>query len=134
MKEGVKISTNIDKLKPKQERLLVALFTENTNEAAYKKAGITHNTGYKYLNDPTFQKRYNEMKRLIMQETTQAIQQASTSAVKVLVGILNDTEANNSDKIRVASIILDNAYKALELDDITERIDKLERMTDQEGG
>lgn len=134
MKEGVKISTNIDKLKPKQERLLVALFTENTNEAAYKKAGITHNTGYKYLNEPTFQKRYNEMKRLIMQETTQAIQQASTSAVKVLVGILNDTEANNSDKIRVASIILDNAYKALELDDITERIDKLERMTDQEGG
>lgn len=70
---------------------------------------------------------------MVMQETTQAIQSTSRQAVDVLTDILDDEEASNSDRIRVASIVLDNAYKALELDDISARIDSLEEFVDKGG-
>lgn len=112
---------------------MIALFTEPTKEAAYKKAEISRNTGYRYINDPEFKKHYMEMKRMVMQETTQSIQQASHGAVDVLIEILNDPDANNGDKIRVASIILDNSYEALELDDISERLESLEGLMNKDG-
>lgn len=121
------------KLKPKQEAFLLALFTERTKEAAIRKADIARNTGYKYLHDPDFKQAYRDMQRMVMQETTQAIQSTSRQAVEVLNDILDDEEATNSDRIRVASIILDNAYKALELDDISARIDSLEELMDKDG-
>lgn len=49
------------KLKPKQEAFLLALFTERTKEAAIRKADISRNTGYKYLNDPEFKQAYRDM-------------------------------------------------------------------------
>lgn len=111
----------------------MALFTETTKEAAIKKAGIARATGYKYANDPIFKQHYMEMKRRLMEQTTQTIQQASNKAAKALIGVLDDEDASVSERTRAASIILDNAYKAQELDDITARIEQLERSL-EEGG
>lgn len=119
-----------DILNQRQEKFLRALFETDTIEKACDVAGINKNTGFKYLKDETFINEYRAIRRELMQQVTGRLQKASDEAVQVLEEVMKDKQ-NSTPSVRVqsAKTILDVAYRSLEIDDMQERIEKLESVT-----
>lgn len=108
------------------------MLTEPTFEASYRKAGISKATALKYRHDSSFRQAYNEAKRQVMEQVTTKLQESATEAVNVLKAIMNDEEAPASSRIQSARIIIDTAYKGVELDDLAERLDEIETVIDNQ--
>ena len=113
-------------LKPKQVQLLEAYLTEPSFEASYKKVGLSKPTALKYRNDPAFKQAYTVSKRKMMEEVTTRLQQASFEAVDVLREVMNDVDSTPTARIQGAKAVIENAYKGIELEDISLRLEAIE--------
>lgn len=115
------------KLTAKQEKFIIALMQTSTIVDACKQAGITGNTGHKYLNDPGFNREYLKVRRGTMQQATNKLQQSAMIAVETLENVMTDVENSTpSARVQAARAVLENAYRSLELDDMQQRIEQLE--------
>ncbi len=110
----------------KQERALHALLTEPTIEEAARAAGIGERTLYRWLNDPPFVAAYREARRQAVQRATGRLQQAANDAVTTLQNVMMDAEAPAPARVNAAKSVLDLAVKAVEIEDLTARIEALE--------
>lgn len=113
-------------LTQRQNNFLKALLTTSTVEEASQQANITRKTAYKYLNDLDFKEAYRDARRDAMQQVTTTLQVTSVKAVQTLARVLDDTEATPSAKVQASRSVLEFAYRAIELDDITARLEELE--------
>ncbi|MGE7365191.1 phage replication protein [Desemzia incerta] len=114
-------------LKPKQEKLIIALMSKSTMEEAVEAAGITKNTAYKYLKDPVFSNEYRRIRRENMQQVTSKLQHAAILAVETLLDVMEDKELSTpSARVQASRAVLENAYKGIEMDDLQQRIEQLE--------
>lgn len=122
------------KLNAKQEKFMIALMNTNTIVDACKEAGITTNTGHKYLNNPEFKQEYLRLRRETMQQATNKLQQSAVLAVETLENVMTDIENSTpSARVQAARAVLENAYKSLEIDDLQQRIEQLEmRLSEDE--
>lgn len=110
----------------RQERFLKALLETGTIDEACKKAKINRSTGYKYLKEDAFLSEYRALRREAMQQVTAKLQKRSKEAVDVLAEVMLDKDSPATSRVQSAKNVLDMAYKAIELDDIGERLEKLE--------
>lgn len=115
------------KLKPKQETFMLALVTEPTITKAYQKANISNSTAYKWLSDETFKKALMEFRREYMKQTTAKLQANSLGAIDTLVSIMEDDKQPANARVQSSRTILEYAYKGIELEDIQERLERLEQ-------
>lgn len=111
----------------RQDRFLKALLEAPSIEKACELAGINKTTGYKYLKDEKFLMEYRKLRREAMQQVTARLQKTSEEAVNVLRDVMHDKEASPSARVQSAKNILEIAYRSIELDDIQERIESIER-------
>ena len=111
----------------KKELFMLALVTEPNVRKAYEKANISNNTAYKWLNDKEFQSAFTQFKREMMRATTARLQSHTTNAVDVLSKIMVDENAPANARVQSVRTILEYAYKGVELEDISERVERLER-------
>lgn len=124
----------MDNLPLRQSKLLAAMLTEPTFEAAYQKAGVKKNAALKYRNSPEFNRAYHEAKRQAMEQVTTELQRRSLEAVAVLTDIMNNDEYPPSARVQSARTVLDTAYKGIELDDLAERLDEVETLLENQKG
>ena len=115
-----------DNLTPKQHKAIAALLAEPTIAQAADKVGIGERTLYTWLDDTAFADCYRAARRDAVGQAVARLQQASSDAVTVLVGIMNDTETPRSIRVASAAKVLDTAIKAVELEDLEARIAALE--------
>lgn len=122
------------KVNPKQERFAVALMSTSTIIEAYTMAKITNSTAHKYLNDPDFSAYYMQLRREAMAQATNKLQQSAILAIETLKNVMEDAEnSTSSARVQAARVVLENAYRGLEIDDIQHRIEQLEgRLTANE--
>ena len=111
----------------KKELFMLALVTEPNVRKAYEKVNITNNTAYKWLNDKEFRNAFTQFKREMMRATTARLQSHTTNAVDVLSQIMVDENAPANARVQSVRTILEYAYKGIELEDISERVERLER-------
>ncbi len=64
-----------EKLTPKQEAALLALLDNSTIEAAYKAAGISKATMWRFMQDANFQARYRAARRQVVETAIAQLQQ-----------------------------------------------------------
>jgi hypothetical protein len=114
------------KLTRKQEALISALLTAPSLAAAAQHAGLSEVTAWRWLKDATFQAAYREARRAVVQHAITQVQQATGAAVETLRSVMQDPEAPASAKVSAAKTILDTAVKAIELEDLEQRIVALE--------
>lgn len=114
-------------LSGKQEQALIALLTEATVEAVAVKAGVTPRTLYRWLNDPPFVGAYRAARRQAVQHATGRLQQAASEAVTTLRDVMTDTTAPAPARVNAAKSVLELAVKAVEIEDLTARIEALEQ-------
>ena len=110
----------------KQEEAIAALLTQRNIEEAARVTGIGSTTLVRWLQMPEFQAAYRDARRAAFSQSIARLQQASSAAVSVLVKIMVDPDAPTSSRVRAADVVLDRASKAIELEDLDQRIAELE--------
>lgn len=110
----------------KQELAAIALLTEPTIKAAAEKVGIEEATLFRWLQEKEFKKLCREVKRQAVSQATARLQQSTTLAVDTLRAVMKNPKHGSMARISAAKTVLEMAYKAIELEDVMERLEALE--------
>ncbi len=120
--------TGPGKITRRQEAAIAALLEMPTTAAAAKVAGISEPTLWRWLQQPDFQECYRQAKRQVVEQAITKLQQVTGEAVSTLREIMLDHEAPASSRVTAAKAILETSIKAVELEDLAGRLDKLEQI------
>jgi hypothetical protein len=113
-------------LSPEEEKLLAALLLEPHVRAAAKKAKISSRTAYRYLERRAFQEAHRKARREVVWSAVTTVQAAAGEAVETLRDIMKDPLSPVPSRVTAAKAVLETAFKAVELEDVIERLDRLE--------
>lgn len=118
-------------LTPKQEKAISALMSEPTIRDAAKKACISETTLWRWLQLEEFQARYRAAQRAVVNAAIKELQAATLEAVKTLKRNLSC--GNFFAENAAAQSILTQSFKAIELVELQERIERLEVQLNSHG-
>jgi len=122
----------VKKLPRRRMDAVVALVSYPNIREAAKSAGIGENTMYRWLRDPTFQEAYREAKYQVVQQALSQLQEASGEAARALRAIVNDPEISPHTRVTAARTILETAIRAVEIDTLEARIQRLEQYIEEQ--
>ena len=111
----------------REETAISALLACPTIDGAAEQAGIAPATLRRWLAEPDFQRRYREARRQVVEQAIVRLQQAAGDAVMVLSAIAGDDSQPAGARVSAARTVLDQSFRGLELVDLVERIEQLER-------
>ncbi|MDI9390034.1 MAG: hypothetical protein QM402_01665 [Synergistota bacterium] len=114
-------------LEPKQQQAIIALLTQPTITGAAASIGINPKTLHEWLKQPDFREAYAEARDQTMDQAITRLQQAISKAIDTLIAIMGSDLAKDAARVTAARTILDMAFKAYELEQIAERLTKLEQ-------
>jgi len=121
------MSGSNDSLTPRQHAAIAALLTERTHATAAKKAEVAEQTLRRWLaTDARFVATYRAARRTVMDAVIGNLQQVASKAVDTLEK--NLTCGRPADEIRAALGVLAHASRGLEIGDLLERVEELERL------
>src|SRR4029079_15222387 len=115
-----------EKRSRKSEQLIAALLSQPSIDAAAKIVGIGNATAWRWMKDPAFAEQYRAARREAMKQTAARLQQAAREAVDCLRQV-QQTGESESARVSAARAILEQALKAVDLEDIQERLESLEQ-------
>lgn len=116
-----------DALSPKQLKVIGCLASGDSINVAAKKASTNEKTIDGWLKLPHFKQALRSAISEIYESAIAESVRCSTSAIKLLVKIVDDEEATNRDRIAAARELLANASKWRDWQ-LEERISKLEEL------
>jgi hypothetical protein len=79
------------------------------------------------LQQPDFQEQYRAAKSQVVAAAIGRLQQVTGEAVSTLRQIMLDKEAPASSRVTAARVILEQAIKTVEIEDVLTRLEALER-------
>jgi hypothetical protein len=85
------------------------------------------------MQDPNFDRAYRRARRDAMGQATAQLQQASGSAVKALRAVAEDTASPPAARVSAARAVLDIGLRAIEFEELENRITALESDAEQRG-
>lgn len=121
-------------LEAKHDAAIAALLSTRTVRDAAKKCKLSETTLYRLLQTPDFKTKFRAARRELVEATTAQLQQDGADAAKALREIVNNKKAPASVRVSAAKVILEQGIKAVELVDLSERLDRLEEMERARGG
>lgn len=110
----------------KQVRVLSALLSTPSKEAAAAEAGVSRQTVDNYLADPDFRAEYNAQRSSMVDAACTTLQAALTDAASTLTEIMKNTENSPGSRIQAARSVLEYGVKLTELTDLAARVEALE--------
>jgi len=123
------------RLSARQQRLLSALLTERSLDAACKTAGVARTTAYRWLGEPPFQDALRLMEAQALEATSRGLVALAGKALAVMEQILDDRSVSAGTRVRAADSTLARLLQLRNLVDQEERITALEeRMERYNGG
>ena len=109
------------------EKILMALLEHPTFEKAAPAAGVSLPTLWRWRQKPEFQKAYLEARRDVHSQSMARLQQAEAAAVATVLRVMVDPVTPATAKLRAAEMVLDNAGRGIEFQDLEVRFRDLER-------
>lgn len=116
-------------LTPKQQRAIGALLSAPTIRKAAEEVGVTDRTLHEWLRNPEFKAEYRTAQREAFKHSIAIAQKYMPHAVQTLVKIMADDVAPHSAKVSAATALMKYGRESIELDDVVERVEKLEAET-----
>jgi hypothetical protein len=110
------------------EKVIIALLENGSFEKAAAALGVCDVTLWRWLQKPDFQKAYLKARRNAFSQSIARLQHASGAAVSTLLRVMVDKDSPAASRVRAADSVLDHAAKAMELEDIEVRLQRLEQM------
>ena len=111
----------------KKEEAIVALLSHPNIEAAARAAGIGTATLLRWLKLPEFQAAYRQARRDALGQAVARLQQGTSAAATTLLKTMIDPNTPASVRVRAAECVMNQATKAIEIDDIQVRLAALEQ-------
>lgn len=118
-------------IKAKKETAIVALLQSPTVREAAEKVQIAERTLWRWLEDESFRKQYTDARKAAFSRALALLQQGLGEAVIVLRDVMNCPDSNNTSRVSAAKAVIDTALRAMEMEDLENRISALERKADQ---
>lgn len=116
----------------KQLNFMFALLSEPTISKACKKARISEKTAYIWLKDTNFQMHYKKLRLDFLKNTTAKLQANTLRAVDTLLNIMENEDLSTSARVQCIRTLLEYSYKGTVIEDIQDRLDKLEKQENNE--
>lgn len=110
----------------RQTKVLQALLTTTSKEAAAQAAGVNRKTVDEYLQDDEFRQEYDRQRRQLIDNACGELQRAMTEAVQTLTAIMGNEQNGPQSRIQAARSVLEYGVKLTELTDIAARVEALE--------
>ncbi|MHB9110128.1 MAG: hypothetical protein ACYDCO_24010 [Armatimonadota bacterium] len=110
-----------------REQAIAALLETNTITAAAQRVGVAEKSLRNWLKDPDFAAEYRDARRSLVTQASDRLAKSCQEAVNTLNDIMQHSE-NDAPRVTAARAILDYAYKAVELDDLAARLERLEAL------
>jgi hypothetical protein len=115
------------KLTPKQEKVIAFVVAAPTEKEGYEKAGITKNTWWTWKKAPGFRDELRRQRDCVVDDALDGLKGAVSKAVDALVELLETTD-KPAVRRGVANDIIGHVLKARELQDLEDRLEKVERV------
>jgi hypothetical protein len=123
-----------DKLTPKQERAIIALLLHPTISEAAQAVGVSEVMLWRWLQVPAFQAQYRHARRQMGNQAIAQVQHVAGKAVTTLEAVMDSKTASPASRVSAARAVLELALKAVELEELDERLSALEAaVTPQQG-
>ncbi len=122
--DGIGQNDSESKLTVRQTKFLPVLLASPTYTAACKKGKISRDTLYAWLRDPAFRAELDRQRNDLATQGFALLSQSVVKAIETLVDLLDGSDARL--KRLAAKDILDQHAKFKELDELTERIERIE--------
>lgn len=116
------------KLTPKQERVIAELLLHPTMKDACAAASVSQSTLWRWLQEKDFHDAYMKARRDTVSHAVARLQSATSEAVDTLRELMKDKATIATARVAASKAILDYSLKAIELEDIAERVKELEKM------
>jgi transposase len=120
-----------EKFSRKQELAVLALITEPSFEAAAKKVGVSLSTLYKWNQREDFQELFRKAKKETMNQATAKLQKSTTLAIDTLNDVMANKKAPAMARVTAAKTVLEFAFKAVEIEEIQERLERIEKSLEE---
>jgi hypothetical protein len=120
-------------LRPKEARAIAALLCEPSVEAAARTARVGARTLRRWLQRPDFAEELSRAAREAMAGATKSLRAASVEAVETLRAVLADAEGPTTARVSAARVVLEQAQRAAEREELEARIVDLERAVEERG-
>ena len=114
-------------LTTKQRKVITAILTHPTHQAAAAAAGISHRQFYRYLEEPAFKAELKRSEDELIQSAGTRLAAGLTMALDALE-LLAKGAQSESVKRAAAEGWLNQSFRIQELRTLAERVDQLERM------
>ena len=121
-----------EKLSPRQIRVIPYLLVAPSIEEGCKRARISKAAVYEWLKDEAFRQELKRQRAAAIEQALDSLKANLTKATETLVKHTNSERENIS--IRAAESIIEFAQKALEHEELEQRIEALETRLAQQGG
>ena len=119
-----KTTQNGKSLSDKQNTFLTHLLTSKSITEACKHTKISRATYYSWVKEPDFRNQIIEKRNELVNEAFGALKSAFIKAVENLIVLMDDP--NPSIQRQACKDIIEYSIKAIEMQDIEERLSKLE--------
>lgn len=118
-----------DGLSLKQERAMAALLSEPTVEKAAVAAGVSKQTLYRWLDEPAFGATFRKLRRQSFSHAISRTQHYLPRALHTLMRVMADKDASASARVSAATAVIKFARESVELDELVQRVERLEMQT-----
>jgi hypothetical protein len=113
----------------KKEEAIVALLSHPNTDAAARAVGIGTTTLLRWLQLPEFAAAYRVARLAAFWQAIARLQQGASAAATTLLKTMIDPNTPASVRVRAAECVMNQAMKAIEIEDIEVRVTELERAT-----
>ena len=115
------------KLGRKKEEVIAALLSQPNVDQAARVAGIGARTLWRWMKEPEFDAAYRAAKRAAFGQAIARLQQGASAAATTLLKVMIDPGTPPSVKVRAAECVMNQATRAIEIQDIEARVAALEK-------
>jgi hypothetical protein len=122
------MSRSAAKFGRKMEEAIAALLTKTNFEEAARAVGISTRTLLRWMKMPEFDAACRAARRAAFGQCIGRLQQGASAAATTLLKAMIDATTPASVRVRAAEAVLNHAAKAIQLEDIEERLAELERV------
>ena len=111
----------------KKEEAVAALLVQRNLEDAARAVGISAKTLLRWMKEPEFDAAYRTARRAAVGQAVTRLQQGTSAAATTLLKTMIDPTTPASVRVRAAECVMNQATKAIEIEDIQARLAALEQ-------
>ena len=122
-----------EKLSRKREDAICALLSSGTVKEAAERTGVDPKTLMAWMREPGFNGAYQEARTAIVSQATARLRSRMSEAVDVLAEVMNEAANPPGPRISAAKTVLEMGLKAVENEEIIDRLSALEEHVKNKG-